>query len=394
MLQKVLHQLQGEIRAQIVTEYPERIFNLCGEWHIAFWDVQWRTPTEFTCRLSRRDWNRLRKAAQHMDCIMRLEHSGGVPVLLRQFLHRPLLLVCLMGGMLAMFLGTFFIFDFEVTGNEAVSSEAILRALENNGISMGSFAFAIDSENLRNHVLLELPDLSWITVNVSGCRAHVEVRERVYPPEQVSREEPANLVARKDGLVLNIQPLSGTKCVLSGTTVEAGQILISGVEDTDSSGARLVTGLGSVIARTWYTLTARTALLTKTKVYTGEEDHCFSLVMGTNRIKFFQNSSESDTNYDTIYQRHRWSLLGVSLPITAVTETRRYYRAEPSERSAETAETAMEQILTEYLHTQVDPYGTVCSTLCSSKVEDGVLIVTLRAECEEEIGQTVPVYQD
>ena len=50
-----------------------------------------------------------------------------------------------------------------------------------------------------------------------------------------------------------------------------------------------------------------------------------------------------------------------------------------------------EQILTEQLQTMVEPYGTIRSTLCSSKQIGDTLEVTLTAECVEEIGKTVPI---
>ena len=51
-------------------------------------------------------------------------------------------------------------------------------------------------------------------------------------------------------------------------------------------------------------------------------------------------------------------------------------------------------MLTEYLHTLVDPYGTVESTLCSSRQKSGRLLVTLKAECREQIGEQVPIYTE
>ena len=95
-----------------------------------------------------------------------------------------------------------------------------------------------------------------IAVNVSGCRAYVQVRERDPKPEMVDERSPTNVVARREGLVLDVQALDGVACVLPGTTVTKGQLLISGVEDTGTYGARLLAGMGTVEARTWYTLTA------------------------------------------------------------------------------------------------------------------------------------------
>ena len=58
------------------------------------------------------------------------------------------------------------------------------------------------------------------------------------------------------------------------------------------------------------------------------------------------------------------------------------------------AKAAGEQILTEYLHTLVDPYGTVESTLCTARQKGDTLLVTLTAECQEQIGESVPIYTE
>jgi len=176
--------------------------------------------------------------------------------------------------------------------------------------------------------------------------------------------------------------------------VEQGQILISGVEDTDTFGARIGSGMGTVTARTWYTLTARMPLSVEQKAYSEETHTRYALIFGTHRIKFFSNSSDSGADYDTISTREKWSLFGLPLPVTTVKETRRYYDRQTVKRAPAAAEKEAGGILTEYLHTLVDPYGTVSSTLCSSKQDGETLIVTLRAECVEEIGQTVPLYSD
>ena len=256
---------------------------------------------------------------------------------------------------------------------------------------MGTFGLSVDGDDLRNHVLLDLPQLSWIAVNVTGCRAHVQVRERVEAPDIVDRREPSNLVARRAGLVLEIRTLAGERMVLPGTTVEEGQLLISGVEDTDTFGARMLAGLGSVTARTWYTLTTEVPLTVQRKVY-GEEKTRWALIFGTHRVNFYGNSSIAEGKYDKIQKRTPLRFLGVSLPVSTVREVWRSYIGETVTLTAAEARQKGEAILTEYLHTMVDAYGTVQSSLCTVREEGDVLRVTLTAECREEIGRQVPIY--
>ena len=392
MLNQIVNRLQGQARIRVETPFPERVLNLCGARNLAFWDMEWESETSFTCRLNRRDYYALRRAVKKLDCRLTVVRKEGVPFFLGRFRRRQALLAGLALCGTLLFLGSFFIWDFTVEGNQRVTDEEILRALQNQGVSIGTFGISLDTEEIRNHVLLEIPELLWITVNVSGCRAYVEVRERTEVPEPVNEQAPTNVVARRDGLVLNVRALNGVKCVLPGTSVEAGEILISGIEDTETVGARVLAGMGEVEARTWYTLSTVMPLTVQEKQYTGEEKHGLSLVWGTNRVKFFRNSSIQAGNYDKITERTQWSLFGLPLPVTSVTETYRFYETVPAQVSAAQAEAQGEEILTRYLHTLVDGCGTVSSTLCTSRQQGDTLVVTLTAECVEQIGETVPIY--
>ena len=391
LLQKTTNRLRGEVRIRVDAEFPERVLNLCASRQLAIWDVCWLSPSSFSCTLSRADCRTLRQSAEKLACTLTVESRRGVPFFWDWLRSRRGLLAGFVLCALGLFVGSFFIWDFEVEGNVTVTDREILRALEKNGVAMGTFGWGLDAESLRSHVLLDLPQLSWITVNVSGCRARVLVRERDEEPQIVDRRTPSNIVARRAGLVLSIRTLAGERMVLPGTTVEEGQLLISGVEDTDTFGARMLAGLGSVTARTWYSLTVELPLTATQKVYTDETVR-YALVFGSRRVNFFGNSSIDGGGYDKIQERMPWRVLGISLPVTTVRETRRLYREETVSRTAEEVRLRGEALLTEYLHTLVDGYGEVRSTLCTGRQMGDILQVTLTAECVEEIGRQVPVY--
>lgn len=394
MLTGLVNRLRGQVRVRAECAFPERVLNLCGAQDLAFWDLRWESPTAFTCCLSRKDWRRLRQAGRNLDCAFDLVGREGAPYFLLRFRHRQALLIGLVSCALGLFLGSFFIWDFQVEGNETVPTERILRALEKNGVKRGTFGLSLNGEDIRNHVLLDVPELSWIGVNVSGCRAEVQVRERVPPPVLIDRRQPCNLVARRAGLVKKIQTINGVGCVVPGSAVTEGQILISGVEDTDTVGARVLAGMGKVEARTWYNLTASMPLTAPERRYTGKEKTGVSLIFGSRRIKFFSNSSIEGAEYDKITKRFSLSLLSIPLPVTVVTEVWRFYEAVPAPQSAAKLEKTAEAFLSAQLHEMVDPYGEVKSTLCSVRQKGDTLSVTLSAECLEEIGKTAPLYTE
>lgn len=390
----LLNRLRGQVRLRVECAFPERVLNLCGVRDLAFWDLEWENAAAFTCRMSRRDFHALSRAAERLECTLTVVGREGAPFFLGRFRHRQALVVGMVGLGLGLFLGSFFVWDYQITGNETVPEERILRVLEQCGVGIGSFGLALDGEDIRNQVLLEIPELSWVAVNVSGCRAEVQVRERVEPPELLDETTPSNVVARRSGLVLEIRDWNGMAAVQPGTAVTEGQLLISGVEDLDTLGARVLAGMGSVQARTWHTLTTQIPLAGLEKRYTGRETGTAALVFGRHRIKFFSNGSIEGGNYDKITTRRPWSLLGVPLPVTWVRERYRFYETVPAELDPARAEAMGERILTEQLEALVAPYGTVTSTLCTSRLRGDALEVTLSAECVEEIGRSVPIYTE
>lgn len=391
MLTAAIHRLRGQLRIRVESVFPERVLNLCSARGLAFWDLEWESDTAFTCRISRQNFRGLRQAAGPLECEITVLRQEGAPYFLLHFRHRQALMIGAVGLGFFLLLGSFFIWDFEITGNETVPEEQILRALEAQGVGIGSFGLSLDGEDLRNHVLLEIPELSWIAVNVSGCRAKVQVRERIVPPELIRDKEPSNVVARRGGLVLEVHALDGVASVLPGTSVTEGQLLISGVEDLETVGARVLAGLGSVQARTWYTLKTEFPLVAAEKQYTGREKTGVSLIFGKQRVKFFSNSSIEGAKYDKITNHYSGSVLGIPFPVRLGVETFRFYETIPVQLDPVQTEKMGERILAEQLQTMVEPYGIIRSTLCSSKQVGNTLEVTLTAECVEEIGETVPI---
>ena len=391
MLRWMTNRLQGEVRVRVRCPFPERFLNLCAQRSLRFWNVERLGEEELRCAMPRRDYALLRLSLGDFPCEVRTERRRGAPYFLGRFRRRVVLMAGLLLGGAGLLLGSFFIWDFTIEGNTTVSDEEILRALERNGVGLGSFGFGIRTEDLRNHVLLELPQLNWIAVNVSGCQAHVQVRERVEGPESADRREPSNLVARRAGLVRSVEALWGEKMVLPGMTVEEGQLLVSGLEDTEHFGARLSASLGSVRARTWYTLSLRLPTSQVRKDFTGREQTRRTLIFGTRRVKLFPGSSIPAEECDTIRERRELRLFGLRLPVTLERETLRPYARRQAAPEAETLRARGEAVLRAYLERQLGEDGQVRSALCTLREEGESVLVTLHAECEEEIGRRVPI---
>ena len=396
MLKKGAMLLRGVIHVHITSPFPERVLNVCTARGVSFWDLQWCSATELRFAIRRADYRALREALYRIDAQISVDERSGVPYFLRRFRRRYSLLIGLGALVLLLIVNSLFVWDFEVSGSETVPEEKILRALENAGLHYGTFAYSFRPQELCNRALLELPELAWLTVNIRGCRAYVEVRERVAKPEIADDTTPTNVIAKKTALVTQVQAYSGEKKVLPGTMVLKGQLLISGTVDTQgpvnpSVATRLLAGRGKVYGRTWYDLSIKIPLRYELKTYEEKENHEISIHWGTKRVKFGgKESSNIGTNCDKIIKMIKPTLPGgFALPFSIEIATRRPYTTQTVERSRSEAEEMGKEQLLAYLHQQID--GEISTTRFSSAVQGDWLLVTLSAECLEQIGQSVAI---
>ena len=392
MYAKVWNYLRGAVRFRCQSLAPERVLNLCAVHEIPFWDVKWETPEQFTLYTTREGALRLEEAAAECGAVLRRLEERGAPAALGR-MRRRYVLWCALGLLLALYgYGSLFIWDFQVTGNDTVPTEKILRALEHNGVAIGTRSLSFDQEELRNHVLLELGDISWLSVNVKGCTAHVQVVERRRPPEIVDRSRPANVVAARDGLVTKLEALDGRALVAAGAVVTRGQLLISGVSDSPSDGVRFMRGSGRVYARTWYTLSVLVPLTTAEKTGEGETARRVALDVGKQRIKIYGKGSMLGVGCDKIITYHPVTLpFGLRLPLTLVVEETTARDTAAVERTEAQAKAEGQAQLLRQLETMLTEGGTVVRTEFSTARQADGLLVTLAAECAEEIGVSVEV---
>lgn len=392
MYRKVLNYLRGQVTVEVESAAPERVLNLCAAHGIPFWDLTWLSELRLRAAIDRAELPRLRRVLTQTDAVLTVVRTEGAPEVWRQYRRRYVLLAAAGLLMLMMALGSTHIWAFQVTGNDTVPTETILRTLEKYGVALGARS-RIRQEELRNHVLLELPDVVWLTVNMRGCTAHVQVVERQRPPHLYTDGEITNVVAARDGLVTSVQALDGEAQVMAGSTVTAGQVLISGVVDSDRRGYRLLHGMGQVWARTWYELSVSVPLTVREK---GRETGAVTRLavdVGRNRIKIYGKGSMTGPDCDKMTLYHQARLpFGLTLPVTLVTERTVRYAAGEAERPMADARAEGEtQLMAQLEAALAQRDGNLLHHRFDAVRQGTRLVVTLHAECEEQIGVSSPL---
>jgi similar to stage IV sporulation protein len=282
------------------------------------------------------------------------------------------------------------IWELEVTGNRTLSRAEILDALEDLGVGVGHHSRDIDNEMLRSAMQEKLGKLIYLTVRARGSRALVIVRERRDPPPSMDPAGIGDVTAARTGLITRMSVLQGKGEAKPGDTVLEGQLLISGsLTDLQGEG-RKVRALGDIWARTWYEASAAIPLEHEEKSPTGRSRRKWAVKVCNFRLNLCFDSGISYEAYDKMQTETRLRFLGAYLPVSTVCTEYREYKAVRRSLSRETGEELLRQRLRLWL---ADVSGCREPESCSFRSEErnGILYVTMTAECLEQIGVSRPL---
>lgn len=396
-MQKLVNLLRGYVELEVTGAFPERLLNLCAQNQLRFWRLRWMDDTSFIFRIYFQDRGRLDELAQRAMCSLAERERRGAAVTALGMAKRWGFLAGLALCLLAVSFLSRFLLVIEVTGNETVPTAIILSQLSRVGVRPGAYGPSIEEREAANDALLGLPELSYMAINIYGTRAEVVVRETSEAPELRDESTPADVVAAADGIIVDIQTESGRALFADGDIVAKGEVLITGEMDLFepegspiNQGYLVVRAAGSVIARTWRTLEETIPLTAKVKEHTGDEVNRYSLQILWGRMDFFENSSIYDSRYDKITKTEVLTLLGHEMPVSLTTTTLRGYTLKEEPIDQEQEEARLKELLLARLERLMAANdGEALHTDFVTRVDDGLLTVTLLAECQEEIGRVV-----
>ena len=396
-MQFIVNFLRGSVCFTVCGPFPERFLNLCAQNGVGFWGLVWLDGQTLELKVARRDARRVRTLAEKVGCEASAKGRKGVPFFLAGFRRRYALVIGLVLSLAAAGVLSQFILTVEVSGNETIPSAVILAELSRQGVRPGTYGPGLDLRRISQEALRRIDGLSWMSVNLHGTRAEVLVRERSPAPELRDETTPAHIVAAADGILEDVEVLEGQALFREGQAVLAGEVVISGVVDlkepqyaTVDAGQRLVHARGNVWASTYRTLEACIPLEAQTKVYTGEGETAWALTVLGHTFNFFGKGSISAAGYDKMTTTHILTLPGGREMPLALTETEyRAYETQSAAIETAAAQALLEERLLERLEELIGEDGSVLSTVFSVREGDGLLTVTLKARCREQIGREV-----
>ncbi len=233
MLVKFVRFFRGYVDFSARGKFPERFLNITSRYGINLWDAH---PSDdglkgsmYVC-----DYRNIRQIARKAKVSLSINRRHGMPFILKRYKLRLGIPAGAFAGLIFIFILSNFIWSLSVTGNQTVSETYLREVLAENGVSVGAYKNSIDVEKVERNIQLQVSEIGWMSINITGSVASVEIKENAKKPELNTDTTPCNLKAKCDGVITKINVRSGVTEVLKGSGVAKGDLLVSGISEGSS----------------------------------------------------------------------------------------------------------------------------------------------------------------
>ena len=208
----------------------------------------------------------------------------------------------LLGILLILFL-SHLIFDVRVVHVKKEIRTFLKEELRKEGITPLHFqkSFHKQEEIVAKIISNYRDKIEWMEIERVGTKYIVKVEERKYSEEK-EEAEPRDIIAKKDGRILQIEAESGTILVAKDQYVKKGDILISGqIKNKDTVMAK-VRSNGRVYAQTWYTVNVSLPYHYEEETKTGNKKKSLSVRFFSNQWNLFELHSYKRKKVTPLFQ--------------------------------------------------------------------------------------------
>lgn len=246
MLLGIIRFFKGTVSFRAQGRSPERLLNLTAQRGVLLWNVR-PSPQGLEGEVAARDYRRIRPLARKAAVRTTVLKKSGFPFLAAAYRGRAGLAVgAALGAALLVFLSQF-LWTIDVVGQEHVSEARLRTLLAESGVKTGALCRGVDAGQVKRDILLKVEDISWLSVNIVGCHANVEIKEKTRKPEN-DGDTPCNLKAKEDGVITKITVGEGVTEVKKGSGVAKGDLLVSGVSAAREGTVRYLHAEGEIMA--------------------------------------------------------------------------------------------------------------------------------------------------
>lgn len=248
----------------------ERIINLAIQSGVYIWDVKRIDYTTIKAKTTINGYKEIEKILERTGCKSTIDLKVGYPFFISRLKGKKIIAL---GAMICFFLiiiFSSFVWSINIQGNKNIEENDIIKSLEEMGLYKGVLKYNVNTNNIKNDLLIKYDKIAWIGIELNGIKANIKIIEKDKFPNKVSDNTPCNIVAKKNGIIHKVIAKNGDPVVKKGDIVKTNEVLISGTIIRDNTPLRYVHSLGEVYARTFYEKAIKIPLYKITKEKTGK----------------------------------------------------------------------------------------------------------------------------
>ena len=349
----------GYLRIAVHGPRLVKFLNLTNRHGIYFWDLEHESDKLFL-KIHPRDFKKLRPILRKTGSTVRIVEKKGAFFLFLQGWRRKGLLAGIALFVIVLYFSSLFIWEVRIEGNNEVSKKEIHAFLEKYNIKRGTMQWQVDLQELERRLLVELDDLVWASIAIQGTSLEIQVVERQREPEI---PEVVDLVASKDGVVVDVLVLAGEAVIQPGDTVKQGDLLISGTisppepeeeveNELEQPGQVIqVQARGVVEAMVWYEEYVYQPLYIQKRRKTGRQTSQIIIKTDKHEIPFTRSREIPFQSYELKTTKRKLSWRNKGFPVELITRNYKEFELEtrllsPWEALNKARSTALEQINT------------------------------------------------
>lgn len=224
----------------------------------------------------------------------------GFPRILTKYRHRYGIFIGIIISIFLLVLSSTVVWDIRIDGEKRLTEKQVLSILDECGICVGSRLSSLDTDVIQNRVIIYSDDISWISINLSGTVAQVEIRESEPRPDTSEEPLAANLVATDDAVICGLEEVRGEIAVKIGDRVNRGDLLVSGIRDSTLKGFSYKAAKGKVLGKVTTDYFVEIPLEYQEKSYQSKVFVEKYIIFFNKMIKIYANNRNLATSCDII----------------------------------------------------------------------------------------------
>ncbi len=392
MIFSVLSFIKGYLVIEVSGIFIERFINLCIKSNIYLWGISKKSKNCAEMKISVKGFFLIREAARKTGVRVKILKRCGFTMFLHKHRRRKGFYVGFVVFALLLVFLTSFIWTVEIEECERCSEDDIRQSLKKCGIYTGALRYGHGLHTIQDRMMKEIPELSWIWVEIKGTRAIVSVKEREPVPQIFDSSVAYNLVAKCDGVIESTEITNGNQVAGIGDVVKKGDLLVSGVYDTKYSGVKLLNSEGTVTAITWHSKKQTFPMERKTLDKTGIIKNKIILNVAGYNLQIFPPWKIKLETYEEEANQWQLKLWGdIYLPLAI----KKSQLSETKERTIKMSEGEAFSFYKDKLSKEIDKElskeALVLEKVAQHKVQGSSITVSVTFKCRENIAEKRPI---